>query len=117
LKTSYFAKRNIPKDQKTISIALYSPKWYEGKTYKLLHPPKYLISMGVNDIYKKSYYKDVLDKLDANKVYAALKDYILLCYEKDRNTCHRSIVAEWIEKETGHIVDEWRPPDVQTELF
>jgi len=116
LKTSYFAKRGIP-EEKRISISLYPPAWFKGKRYPKLAPPKFLVEMGVNKIYKEIYYKEVLNKLDAERVYEALKDKVILCFEKDRNTCHRAIVAEWIEKETGHKVEEWNPPGAQIEFF
>ena len=61
---------------------------------------------GDEEAYRKSYYEQVLRKLDAQKVYDDLKDKTLLCWEKSGKFCHRRIVAEWIYNEIGVIVEE-----------
>lgn len=48
-------------------------------------------------------------KLNAQQIVDALPDgAILLCYERsdEAHECHRRLVAEWIEKETGIVVPE-----------
>lgn len=58
--------------------------------------------------------RDVLDKLNAQVIVDELfrlsggKSVVLMCYEKDRNTCHRSLVGNWIEEKLGIEVKEFR---------
>ena len=46
-------------------------------------------------------------KLTPQKVVEDLKDgSIMLCYEGPGKFCHRHLVAEWIQSNTGVIVEE-----------
>lgn len=48
-----------------------------------------------------------LEKLDVAFIVASLgQDAILLCWEAPGEFCHRRVVAEWIERETGLVVPE-----------
>lgn len=35
---------------------------------------------------------------------------ILLCYEQPGKFCHRRVLADWVERETGVIIPEWKDP-------
>ncbi len=94
-----------------VSIAAKAPFWYKGREYKKLAPKygffkKYKLD-GDEEYYTKQYYKEVLDKLDPQKVYEELgEDAILLCWEKPGQFCHRHIVAKWLEKALGITIKE-----------
>lgn len=46
--------------------------------------------------YTEIYREDILEKLDAEKVYRDLgEDAIILCWEKPGVLCHRRLIAEW----------------------
>ena len=117
-----------------ISICAKTPNWYTGWQYKKL-APKYNFFMEWkqnhdNDFYIEHFQKEVLDTLDLHQV---LKDFVgvldkdtwlkrdvltpiwldtninfvLLCYEKPSDFCHRHLVADWINKElNGEYVKE-----------
>lgn len=110
MKTSYFAKY---KDKTgAISISLFTPSWYKCTEYKKLAPPYSLLkaykdkSIGDTE-YTTLYYKHVLNNLDPLEVYNELgEDAVLLCYEKTGDFCHRHIVADWLSKNLGIIIEE-----------
>ena len=107
METSYFAKFRGPNG---CNIAMRPIKGYTGMSYPDLYPYWYFLSdykqSGDEAAYIKEYYKVVLNKLDPQKVYDDLQDYVLLCYEKPGDFCHRRLVAEWLEKSLGVTVPE-----------
>ncbi len=116
--TSYFGKtRKIPSSIVRVSICRITPAWYEGLEYKRLAPSltKMLEYKKTNDLgaYKEYFMNDVLSIYNPNSLYANLKnvvgcdsDIVLLCYEKDPATCHRTFVREWFN-ENGIPCEEW----------
>jgi uncharacterized protein (DUF488 family) len=50
-----------------------------------------------NMFYIEEYYKQVLSKLDPQKVLDKINDSVLLCYEDNNDFCHRHLVAFWLE--------------------
>ena len=109
MKTSYFAKYKKPDG---VSIALYGPKWFEFSSEPALMPTWKLISGIKNgslspDEYEKIYRAEILSKLDPFVIYEKHQNSVLLCWEKIGEFCHRRIVASWIERETGHVVEEY----------
>lgn len=98
IKTSYFAK--APQNKNNFSIATGSPNWYKGKEYKKLAPGWKLVKAGYSrHKFEKEYRKQVLNKLNPQKVYDELgEDAIILCWEKPQDFCHREIVADWLEE-------------------
>ena len=50
-----------------------------------------------NTFYIEEYYKEILLKLDPEKVYRDLDNSFLLCYEENMEFCHRHIVSAWLE--------------------
>ena len=81
---------------------------YKGKCYPELAPKlsfwrKWHENIGVvseeenNKFYIEEYYKQVLSKLNPEKIYNDLNNSILLCYEESNEFCHRHIVAAWLE--------------------
>ncbi len=66
--------------------------------WKIWHDNIGKINKEENDrYYVLEYWKQVLSKLDPQKVYNQLDNSILLCYEANTEFCHRHIVAAWFE--------------------
>jgi uncharacterized protein (DUF488 family) len=109
MKTSYFAKY---KGNNAVSIALSTPKWFNGESYSDLYPKWDFINQYKKDkdifVYMNSYHNEILSKLDPDKVYNDLKDSVILCWEKSGDFCHRRVVAHWIEYNTGIKVIEYK---------
>ena len=60
--------------------------------------------------YTKAYI-NLLDErqLSAEKIIELFPDgTIFLCYEDPYDFCHRRVLAEWLEEQTGDVVPEWK---------
>lgn len=123
--TSYFAKyTNEKPDLVPISIARSAPVGYIGCVYRKLAPTaEILASWKANHneaAYIAAYQRDVLDKLDPQKVLEELrqlssgKDIVLLCWESSEKFCHRHLAVEWLAK-YGVPVVEWNRKSRQEE--
>lgn len=102
MKTSYFGNKTAAADPAAISIARWPPRWWGSRRrYIALAPSADLLKRskaGLSwPVYVAEYKKDVLGKLDPQKVYADLSDSILMCWELPGENCHRRLVAEWLE--------------------
>ena len=107
--TSYFAMlKKIPEDMVPISIAISTPKWYQGECYKKIAPDYFMVEnlKKYNDIdrYKKEYWSKIKHLtvqgiVNDLKEISNGKDVVLLCYEKPTDFCHRHLIAKWFEKE------------------
>ena len=101
IQTSYFA---LYRENRGVNIALFPPKGFKGKSYSKLAPTPNLLKWWKSceqtpenaGTYKLRYYKEVLDKLDVNKVGKTLEGYTVLCFESKEKFCHRHLVAEWL---------------------
>ena len=89
------------------------PRWFRGRVYKALAPHRWMIKIGANGDpkevarFRALYYEKILAPLDVRQVLADLGETaILLCWEAPDSYCHRRLVAEWIERETGIVVPE-----------
>ena len=114
LSTSYFAKlKYVPNP---VSISQKTPDWANVGTYPKLAPPWSLVT-GLRSgalspaQYTSDYHRLVLSGLNAVEVVNDIvgqfgSNASLLCYETPRDICHRRIVAEWIQSETGIVVPE-----------
>lgn len=115
MNTSYFAKY---KGENAVSIAGKCPDWFKGRQYKKLAPKynffqKYKLD-GDEKYYTEQFQIQVLNKLDAKKVYEELgENAVLLCWEKSGKFCHRHLVAEWFQKELGIEVNEVNYPPLK----
>lgn len=72
-----------------------------------------MIKIEDKELYKKLYTEQVLNKLDSKQVFDELgENTVLLCYEKKAGiengiaTCHRRLVADWLEEKLNIKVDE-----------
>lgn len=107
IQTSYFSKY---KGDNGINIAIGKPKFYKGPSYPDLFPTwellKHYKKYNDKEYYVLEYQKQILLKLNPDKVYDDLKDKVLLCWERSGEFCHRRIIAAWVYRYTGHIVNE-----------
>jgi uncharacterized protein (DUF488 family) len=57
--------------------------------------------------FERLFKEHVLDKLDANEILAEIgDDALLLCWELSGESCHRTLVGEWLSGELGIDVKE-----------
>jgi uncharacterized protein (DUF488 family) len=106
--SSYFKQGN---NKNAVSIAGKAPDWFVGREYKKLAPKYWFFKKykedGDTDFYIEQYYKEVLDKLDPQKVYEELgEDAVLLCWESYDKFCHRFLVADWLKEKLGIEIRE-----------
>jgi hypothetical protein len=112
MKTSYFGNKAATSKPNAVSIARWPPRWWGSRLrYIALAPSTDLLNRSKAGLpwaeYVKEYKRDVLCKLDPQKVYTDLSsDAILLCWERPGEDCHRRLVAEWIEKHIGVKIQE-----------
>ena len=116
--TSYFANvKNLPSTLQPIAICGKSPVEWRYPEYKRLAPKweffKVWKETHDNEYYIREFNKLVLDRLNADAVFAELMKFCsantepcLICYEKPGDFCHRHLVADWL-KEHGYEVEEY----------
>jgi uncharacterized protein YeaO (DUF488 family) len=108
--TSNFAQAGRLPD--AVSISRGKPKGWSGRTFDLLAPEWLWIKNYQHGVWNWNQYADayngLLAELDAANVVAALgENAVMLCFCKPQERCHRFLVADFIERETGLIVPEW----------
>jgi len=97
--TSNFAKS--AKHPQALAISQGVPRFYRGKRYMPLAPPRWLLKARDPELFDREYRKQ-LESLDAKQVAEELgPDAILLCWESFNVRCHRRLVAEWLEEKLG----------------
>ena len=107
--TSYYSSPLLKKvSLKKVSISRGVPKWFTPDViYMPLAPSWQLIRISNEEEYTARYQAEVLDKLNVNDVLSLFQDgAILLCWEPVGKFCHRRLVAEWIQNNTGIVVPE-----------
>ena len=55
------------------------------------------------EIYR-NYLKERMDELRALELYVSSKKSALMCFEADWRRCHRSIIAEFLEKDGFEVI-------------
>lgn len=104
---------------KGIAICLYPPTGWTGPSLNKLAPErKIFFDVKAGRITQEEYkmlYRAQLEKLDAQEIYNVLKGYVLLCWEKPGEFCHRRLVAQWIYDKLGIEVPEWNSADEKLE--
>lgn len=103
-----------------ISISLWKPKWYEGLQLLQVAPKAFMLKEDLTQQqYIDCYKRYVTDRLRVEEVVRWIenlsqgKDAALLCYEKPGDFCHRHLLAEWMTKESGLVVEEWEPAETE----
>lgn len=100
-----------------IGISLTIPEWYNGKYLKYLAPRSEMLGkfkQNGESYSQRKYTRDYIDLLKARNVnpHQLIKKIpdgsILLCYETPGEFCHRRILADWVERHTGFIIQEWK---------
>ena len=100
--TSNFAKSGKHPDAVAISQGV--PRFYQGKRYLPLAPPRWLLKTKDPELFDLEYRKQ-LGSLVAKQVAEDLgANAILLCWESFNVRCHRRLVAEWLEEKLGIVV-------------
>ena len=103
-----------------IGINRYPPKFIKDVTnYAALAPSKELLTAAKTDAtmtdkkFREIFYKEILSKLNPTEVVNRLleigrgRDIAILCYEKPPDFCHRHLVAEWLNVNTGQVIEEF----------
>jgi hypothetical protein len=102
--TSNFAKSG--KHPNAVAISQGVPRFYKGRRYMPLAPPRWLLKAKDPELFDQEYHKQ-LEALDPSQVAEDLgPDAILLCWESFNVRCHRRMVAEWLEEKLGTVVPE-----------
>lgn len=84
--------------------------------YIELAPTTSMLKMPI-DKYLVKYYK-ILENLDPNKVIEDLnelaggKPFVMLCYEKPNEFCHRQLVSAWLNDKLNLEIEEWKDPQL-----
>ena len=103
MQTSNFARSS--RDPNAVGIALRPPPWWKGRNYRALAPDGDTLKLPWPEYVAR--YRQKLARLSPQQVLADLgPDAILCCFERERERCHRSLVAEWLEAELGIEVPE-----------
>ena len=94
-----------------VAISRGIPNGWQGRRYQALAPPRELIKIMEPERFIPLYRAQVLDKLDPMKMIRDLggDDFILLCWEPPGEFCHRRVVAAWLRKHTGVLIEEFIP--------
>src|SRR5215470_1198902 len=102
--TSNFAKSG--KHPEAVAISQGVPRFYKGRRYMPLAPPRWLLKAKDRELFDREYGKQ-LDALDAKQVAEELgPNAILLCWESFNVRCHRRLVAELLEQKLGIVEPE-----------
>ena len=104
--SNFKSARHLPQ---AVAISQGIPRGWQGKRYKPLAPPWNLVKLTDNAQFIKLYKAQVLDLLDAAQVLGDLggDNFVLLCWEAPGEFCHRRVVAVWLQKELGLVVEEF----------
>ncbi|MCG2770962.1 MAG: hypothetical protein L6277_02590 [Desulfobacterales bacterium] len=94
-----------------VAISLGVPRGWTGRRYTRLAPNRRLVKIMDPTIFTRLFKAEVLDKLDPMKVIRDLggDNFILLCWEAPGEFCHRRVVAAWLRKHTGVLIEEFMP--------
>lgn len=112
--TSYYANlKNLPSSITPISISLFMPKDINIVQWSNLAPSKEILNKYKNskqtnldrDVYINAF-KEQLKDIDFTTAFSD-QDVVLLCYEHPYDFCHRQIIADLIEQQTGQKVREY----------
>ena len=100
-------------DSRAIAISCSVPSWYTGARMQSLAPTWTMVNAIRNDLidereYTRLYLALLREReLTAESIIKLIPDNsILLCYESPGEFCHRRVLAEWLEKETGIEIPE-----------
>jgi hypothetical protein len=81
------------------------------RIYRKLAPGPWFNSVDAAE-YERRFQAEILAPLDPRQVWGELHalvaphEPVLLCFERDREDCHRLIVARWFEEALGVKIEE-----------
>lgn len=111
--TTYYANlKKLPSSITPVAISSTVPKGMSILWIPEVAPPynmrTHYKQAGDRDLFREQYFS-WLERIDLRTLIAALPegDVALVCYEKDTNTCHRSLLAEYLCERLGLQVKEW----------
>lgn len=114
--TSYFGKqaRKYDSNKIYVSIAVGNPKYELPFELKHLNEVKpYGLTWKYEGEEFERKYIERLERIGLDRILRAIsslaeedKDIVFLCFEKNPQDCHRSILARWISERTGEVIDE-----------
>lgn len=118
MKTGYFYALSRNKIDGAVSIAAGRPRYVKiHYELKLLAPNWGLLNaFRKNEIDEAEYvvrFNSQLARLDAYAVVEELQamtkegEPVMMCHCGTKDFCHRHLVAEWIERETGQVIEEF----------
>jgi hypothetical protein len=94
-----------------VAVSRGIPRGWQGRIYKPLAPSWDLVKIQDPQEFIRLYRAQVLDRLEARQVVRELggDDFLMLCWEPPGEFCHRRVVAAWLQKELGRVVEEFNP--------
>lgn len=93
--TSYFSNPALKGSSlRLVSIARGNPRGWHGERYERLAPTWAMLKMPEAEYYRL--YDEILGKLNVMEVGNELDGSVLLCWERDAKSCHRSYVGKWL---------------------
>jgi len=94
-----------------VAISLGVPRGWQGARCTILAPPRPLIKIMDPGTFIPLYRGQVLDRLDPYRIIRDLggDNFVMLCWEHPGEFCHRRVVAAWLRKHTGILVEELNP--------
>ena len=94
-----------------VATSLGVPRGWTGRRYTRLAPNRRLVKIMDPTIFTRLYKFEVLDKLDPMKVIRDLggDNFVMCCWEHPGVFCHRRVVAAWLRKHTGVLIEEFIP--------
>ena len=121
IKTGYFARTKVYEEDgyKPYSISRITPKGFKGGEIKELAPSWELLNGYKKGIitsgeYASKYWqmlssKDIKILLDEKLIHLTPeeKGIVLLCYEKNPEDCHRSILASYCKEKYNMNIEEY----------
>ncbi len=124
MKTGYFYNLRGNEIKGAVSIAVGNPRYVKMdlKMKELAPTWDLLQDFRAEKIDEQEYirrFMKQLEQLDAEEVVKKLKEMagdsepVIMCHCNKESFCHRHIVAEWIEKETGEKMEEYSAGEVE----
>ena len=113
--TSYFgnAKALAKNGIKIVSVALWQPRFLSVPlTMSDAAPTSWMVKKASHQQYLDAY-QQILSRIDPHEFINRLEtlgggsDVALCCYEKPGEFCHRHLLAEYLTKNTGVVIDEF----------
>lgn len=130
--TSYYgAWRLIPQAAAAVQVSNSAPEWFPRALQRALElAPRWMKKawagrVGVDDPAWVGDYTAQLEELEASgrlaEIMAEIPDgAVMLCYEKDASTCHRSVLGRFLEQHgyctVRELTAEPEPDETQLEL-